>query len=447
MSLANLPPELCVSVLKRLCLADLRSVAVVSRPLALLAEPLLYAAVEVAWSGREAAPLASLLRSLVREPERRGHVRSLRLVGNVEDEFEADELPELDAAAFPVAGMAAFVRSTTVPHADRWVDELRSGSVDAVVAVLVAMLPNLAELHLGANFTVDNGLLGEMLRRAVCEPSEHPRLPTFAALGRVDFSRRADECYRREASNSADVLPLFYLPNVRHLAVSVDNPSEFAWPVSAPPTPSSVTELELRRLRESRLRPLLAVLVHLRRLHWHWYYQEDLDEPVSAPVVELDTIAAALSAVRETLTHLTIRADTCPAFSYGAYDPPRLRTRASLDGLAELGILTSLCIPWAFVAGFSKHAAKPLDRALPPNLEMLALTSDLCHHDEWHWDDGSIVLAVQRALESRPEPPRTKLRTVVLPLPVGHGELAAEWMRALARIGADAGVDLRWPSS
>ncbi|EJP60792.1 uncharacterized protein BBA_10260 [Beauveria bassiana ARSEF 2860] len=447
-SLKDWPNELLLSLLNLLPLTDLLSMSRVSKSIYALSLPLIYSTIETTWVLGTMPPVVLLLRSLVERPELSGHIRNLRLEGNgVQGRTELTELPAFPIDAPLLSKASKIIKATKVPFVDRWIHELQSGTVDAIVALLLAMLPNLTSLFLGPNFTVRSRLWGGMFQCALCKPQQNYQLPAYKILRHVTSKFRAKEYYHDDICNAADVLPLFYLPSIENLSVSIDNPAEFTWPASHAPAPSSIVSLDIYRLRESRLEPVLSVLKGLQRLHWHWFYQPDLDEEVSKGVVRLDTAAAALNKVADTLTDLTISAMTRPAYSVGDYDPPPLEIQASLDGLSRLRKLKILSLPWAFLIGmgFSESPTKRLLSALPPSLEVLRLTADLDDHDEWEWEEeDSVIDAIKLELAGLSSSRHPSLRRIILPIPFEHSEITKDQKEELQTIGASVGLELRW---
>ncbi|KND93461.1 hypothetical protein TOPH_01959, partial [Tolypocladium ophioglossoides CBS 100239] len=443
-SLADWPRELQLSVLDLLSFTDLLSMSVVNKDFRILTEPILYSKVEMTWTWDHTPPITLLLRSILDRPELSGHIRSLRLDGEgfVKSNREISEPPALPVTTLPISKASKIIQSTGVPQAELWIEELQSGTIDAIVALLLSMLPNLTSLHLGPNFAVESRFLGKMLTCALCESSKEYRLPAFRNLHHVTFSRRTHDYRQRHINNSADVLPFFYIPEIQCLSISIDNPTEFVWPVHTP-TPSSLTSLELCRLRETRLEPLLSVLNGLQKLRWNWYYQPDIDRAVSKHVIELDTMTKALNRVGYTLTDLTIEAETCPELSAGAFEAPELEMRGSLGDLAHFGQLRRLCVPWVFLMGFSPFTAKQLGALLPQNLELLTLTIDLVGDEEWAWDDDSIIWATKSGLENRRRLFLPNLHRIILPIPRFAGGMTDKKKTELREIGAHAGVDLK----
>ncbi|OAQ62481.1 F-box domain, cyclin-like protein [Pochonia chlamydosporia 170] len=443
-SLPRLSSDLLLSILDLLPFADLLSLSTVNKRIHALATLRLYSAVETTWALDRTPPVTLLLRSILNRPQLSGYVRSLRLVGNAfKDHPEIREPPASPLALFSISKGSRIIQSTGVPFAKHWIDELRSGTVDAVVAVLLLMLPNLTSLYLGPNFTVRNQILGKLLQYALWEPPEEYQLPILGNLQHVTFCRRTEEYRHLNARNTSDVLPFFYLSKIQSLSISIDNPVKFAWPAHTP-APLSLVSLEIYRLREARLKPLLSVLKGLQKLHWHCFYQPGLDRDVSKGIIELDTVAIALNQVCATLTDLTIEAECRPEISAGYYDPPPLEIRASLHGLAHLGKLRRLCAPWVFLMGFSESSAIKLQDLLSPSLELLTLTADLEDNEEWEWHDDSVVSAIKSELENHSLSSLTNLYCIVLPIPLGYGKMTAERKQELRDIGANAGLHLGW---
>lgn len=441
-SLTDWPGDLLLSILDLLSFTDLLSMSMVNQYIRALARPRLYSTIETIWASDHIPPVTLLLRSILDRPELSGYVRNLRLMGHgFKENPEIGEPPAFPIATPLISKGSKIIHRTKVPFAKLWIEELQYGTVDAVVAVLLLMLPNLESLYLGPNFTVKSRLLGKMLQCALCEPLEEYQLPIFRNLRLVTFCRRAKEYCHLDISNTADVLPFFYLPKIQCLSISIDNPAEFIWPAHSP-APSSLVSLEIYRLREARLVPLLSVLKGLQKLYWHWFYQPDLDSDVSKDIVRLDTMAIALNQVRNTLTDLTIEAETRPKLSAGYYDPPPLEMRASLDGMVYMGKLRRLCVPWVFLMGFSVPSAKKLGDSLPLSLELLILTADLEENEEWEWDDDSVVSAIRSELEIRTV--STNLRRIILPIPLDSGKMTDERRKELGHIGANAALDLGW---
>ncbi|KID96707.1 F-box domain, cyclin-like protein, partial [Metarhizium majus ARSEF 297] len=215
--LGDWPSELILSLLDLLPLPDLLYMGRVNKYTRNVAEPLVYSTIETIWALRGTPPAMLLLPTIFDRPDLAGHVRTLRLQGDgFENHPEVREPPAFPASPLLLDKATKFIQSTWVPFAKSWIGELQLGTVDAIVAALLASMPNLTTLYLGPNFTIRS-----------CQPKEY-HLPTFTQLRHVTSEYRAKEWHHRNITNTADVLPFFYLPNVEHLSVSIDNPVQFA---------------------------------------------------------------------------------------------------------------------------------------------------------------------------------------------------------------------------
>jgi hypothetical protein len=401
------PGELQLSVLNHLSSHDLARLSLVNEGFRRLAQPCLYAEIVLTWSCNQAPALVLLLRALLERHQLASHVRRLELVGtgfasNVN--LAAVEPPPLPVSALPTALAVAHIKGTGVSEADQWIQELQAGACDALVALLLSLLPSLTHLRLDSNFTIESSRIGDVLRCAVqgTQQQHQQQLPRLAFLRHVTFARRTHEWRHRGVNNAADVLPLFSLPAIESLSVSVDNP--VSWPFTLADSPL-LTSLTLFRLRETRLSFLLPSLKSLKKLHWHCYYHESLDAHASSHVIDLDAVTGALHHVSETLTELVIEPESEPDYLRGEYEPPGRELKGSLRGMAKMRRLQRLEIPWAFLMGMSPDSALTTDvhlhEVLPPSLEILDLTDGLLDYELWDWEDDVFVHGIKAALGSQ----------------------------------------------
>ncbi|UKZ48094.1 hypothetical protein TrVGV298_002330 [Trichoderma virens] len=401
-SFMDCPLQLQLAILDHLSVHDLRHLSVVNKGFRQLAEPCLYSDIRLTWSCDQTPPLTQLVRTILERPELRLNVRRLNLDGSgfTESFTHADiEPPPLPISALPVTAAAGQIRSTGVPGADQWIRELQAGAVDALVALLISTLPNLRHLCLDSNFTIESFHLGAVFRCAIQDGGrEGSTLPKFQFLRDVTFARRTHEWRHRSVNNTPDVLPFFSLPAIQSLSVSIDNPVN--WPFTL--ANSTLTSLKLFRLRETQLEFLLPSLKSLRKLHWNCYYQENLDNFASKDVIDLDVLVEALHHVSETLTDLIIEPETDPDYLSGQYEAPDREIRGSLQGLAKMGHLQKLEIPWAFLMGLAPDSALKtavrLGEVLPPSLEMLTLNDCLLNYELWDWQDEIFVSGIKAVL-------------------------------------------------
>lgn len=273
--------------------------------------------------------------------------------------------------------------------AEQWIQELLAGTMDAFSTLLLSQLPSLRRLYLGKNFARESHLMGMMLRSALCGESQDSNLPSFALLQDVSAMYPDLGVYIRDYTdvrNTADVLPLFYLPSVERIRSLVDNPASFKWPGKYPPNPLRLASLDLTMLREGHLGQVLSVTRGLRKLQWEWYYRPDLKDHFVTDIIDLDRIAADLSHVQETLTDLTITAGS--DISQADPEHPELTFGGSFTTFSGLYMLQKIEVPIAFLLGFSPLTPNVvcLEEALPKNIQWLTVTDDLCLQQEWEWE-------------------------------------------------------------
>jgi hypothetical protein len=336
------------------------------------------------------------------------------------------------------------IRSTGIPCVEDWEHGLQDGAADAMVALLVTMLPDLASLHLGPNFAIETTRLGAMFRCALQMDGQtgSKTLPKFQSLSQVSLRRRLRPWRHPEANNTADVLPFFSLPSIQDLSISIDNPK--SWPFDL--HVSGVVSMQLFTLRETYLAKLLAPLSALQKLHWQCHYQENIDSHASKPFIDLNTLVKALHNLRKTLVELSIEASSAPDVLRGEYEPPEFQVKGSLEGLQSLEHLKSLSLPWSFLFGSSPDVAvanaSSMTEVLPRNLEALTLTPDLLDDEQHDWQDSVIVEAIKVGLgraESLKHLPNFK--RVVLPIPF-DSEIDEELKAELEGFSREIGVSL-----
>ncbi|KAF4981144.1 hypothetical protein FDECE_17742 [Fusarium decemcellulare] len=403
-SLFHCPNEVQLACIKLLALPDLAAVSIVSQSLRRLSFPLLYTHIQMEWSPGHRPTLMFLLRSLLENPQLCSHVISLKFNGqsSITESGMPKVLPRI--VALPGMELSQAITRTGVPQdvADSWTSKTQAGVPDAVVALVVSMLPNLASLSLQTNWSVESHYLGHVLRLALCtsrrDTIQH-ELPIFQALRNVSVEQRSPLDERPDKS-SADMLALFYLPNIQTLSVSIDNPVRFAWPSKQPPVPSKLTSLRLERLRECYLEPVLSALTNLQTLRYDWFHRGDIDREVSDNVVRLGLMASPM-AKHKTLRNLEITGLTIPGFRYGSWDDLSFALQGSLTELSQVPQLESLTIPWVFIGGLDlQFSPGRIGSALPPSLEYLALSPDMVDDGRREWIDEDIISAIKAELES-----------------------------------------------
>ncbi|KAF5019496.1 hypothetical protein F66182_8503 [Fusarium sp. NRRL 66182] len=431
---------------------DLSSVSKVNKHLRRVAEPLLYSEVYVKWDKKKRpsiSPIIPLLRTVLNRPEVASYIQVLCLGGdNIQGwDEDWDPCPPVSVIDLDMDKASKTIERTKVKTAQLWMQELRAGSMDAVAALLLSQTLNLKCLRLQLNYTPANSFLGLVARAALLKPSDH-QLPKYQRLSEVAFSWQPGEHRPEGYKNTQDVLPFFYLPELRHFSVAIDNPIVLEWPSQAPIC-TTLESLDLHRLREVQLVSLLSTLKGLKRLAWEFFYQDDPDvEQANASIVQLDKLAVALNKVSDTLTDLTITAFTGLPESIAEPEETPLVLAGSLDGFIHLRNLRRLEIPWVFLMGPASAAGtKRLRDGVPVNTETLVLTEDLRLYEEFEWGDEDILTTIEEELEFRRSNP-SGLQHLSLQFWYPTFGLDEELIQERARLelkAAKAGIQLVWP--
>ena len=392
-------------VFELLSVTEYRALCLVNTDFRAVAEIFLYSKIQWTWKRYRSPPITQLLRTIISRPQLAAYITHVCLDGqdHQSQEFRY-KLPKIPVSKDELDEPIAFIRRAGVPYSDLWIQELRKGKTDALVALLLAQLSNVTYLYIGHDFTRQSTLVGMVLRSAFCEPG-HYRLPDFRHLRDVSFLRRLDrdEACDQTVKNTADILPLLYLPNVQRMSISVQNPDEFTWPAAHLPVPSRLTSLCLTAVREGCLGELLAVTPNLEFLCWSWYFDSGVRDRFTTQTIDLDQIAAAISHVRGSLKHLIITADCEIAFAVGDQLFPGLKAEGSLCAMVNFDMLKRLQIPWAFLVGFAQDTTKRLQDVIPKNIEVLTITDDLALQNTeylepwpaWEWNDYAIIALLE----------------------------------------------------
>jgi hypothetical protein len=367
----------------------------------MLAEPYLYASIQLKWDPdrprREPQPhlITSVLRSLLRRPQLATYVREVSLVGSYFHYSTTNVGPlKILVSENELDRPRVFVMKTTVAYRWSWLEGLQNGVMDAFVAVLLSQPFHLTSLSVKGSFLCNSHFIGLVFRSMIFGPDavncglrldlcqlETVTLETFCDHFRL----------RNNVRNTADLLPLLYLPSIRQFSASIDNPTTFTWPAISPPSPSRLHNLTLYNIREPFLGQLLSVNDHVQFLHWQWYYFEEAYETqFCTRTLDLTQITESLSRVQETLTDLVVS-----AINQNDPEPLSLTIRGSMHGLVEFQKLKKLTLPFIFLVGtWFTDLTKRIDGCLPPSLESLTITDDLYSNDECEWNDDTDLFII-----------------------------------------------------
>jgi hypothetical protein len=434
--------------------AELHALCLVNKMRRTIAERFLYSKIQMTWLKPDRPPpIAQLLRTLLSRPQLAAYITTVHLDSNLYDQYHhlfQFTIPKLPVSGAELDQPIAFIRGTGAPYSDLWIQELRQGSIDAFVALLLAQLSNVRYLYLANDFTRQSALVGMVLRSAICELVDYG-LPDFRHLRDVTFLKpECQDCARdMKVKTTQDVLPFFYLPSVQRLSASIENPAEFTWPAAHLPVPSKLTSLELTIVREAYLGELLALTPNLETLRWHWYFDYGVIDKFTTPIVNLDWIVAVISRVRGTLTDLTLSAEC--GLGGGDQFLPGIKIVGSLQRMVGFDKLKRLQVPWPFLVGFAQDMTKRLQDVIPRNIEFLTITDDLNLQNEggmvkalprWEWTDDAMLGLLQSWLKDW-KACTPHLRGITLLLSWNDDNEWSPRMRdQLRELGAHAGVPL-----
>jgi hypothetical protein len=439
-------------ILGCLAQADLRSVCLVHPSLRLLAETLLYSAVELAYYKSKPHLITLLVRSILRRPELAAHIRTLSLQGgDPPDQHWGKKVPRSPVHEADLHEAVSLVAGTRLSYRDKWIVELRQGTLDAYIALLLLRLPRLRRLHLGPVFLMESELIGLVLRSILHGPRsdwlEVDVSTSLRELCTVSLIRGGLFYRDRTNRNTESTLPFFQLPSLEEMIVSIDNPLAPAlpWPTAQPPSATSLVSLSVGgTMRESHLGQLLAATPCLRLLRWTWCYMPDSEDQYNNPVIDLDQLMPALAHVNGTLTELSITGVTLLGNS-GPW-PPALRVQGSTRALAGFDRLTKLSMPLVFFTGFSLPAREQLGECLPRNLEELTLTDDMYIEFDINemWDEAGHTSTIVAWLE-HVESSTPRLQKLCLVLQSCDEEISFEDLDVrmeIRRLARRAGIDV-----
>ncbi|GAM86951.1 hypothetical protein ANO11243_049720 [Dothideomycetidae sp. 11243] len=372
--------------------------------------------------------------------------------------------PSISTDSLDMPRALLLIDEAGVDFAQEWKQKLLEGRMDAFVTLLLAQFRGITHLVLGRNFAKQNRLLGLLFRSVVCTRRSSCKngsaLPTFENLRQVHCAPLTDPTAMR-ADKTADILPFFYLPQIKAISAGLDNPAQLSWPCDAPMV-STITSLDLVHVREAALFSILSVVPKLKTLRWEWYYDRNFRHETHTPLIDLDEITKALEPVRDTLEHLTVTAHCALA----DINNPWLDLKGSMVKLRDFAKLKSIRVPFAFLATFTPQRGVQLAEVIPVDIETVVLTDDLYPQaaferdanggilgevDQYEWTPEEIITAIKSWLCSW-KATHSRLRSVTMLLEEDPWEEdVAQIFRGLSeKYGIEVGLvekEEEWPQS
>ncbi|KAH6693858.1 hypothetical protein F5X68DRAFT_47460 [Plectosphaerella plurivora] len=415
-SLADLPTELVQAILQHTTKEDCLSLTTVNRRLSNEATARLYQNITFEWEKEEIPPVSKILRTLLEDAHLRPLVKSLDLSGSgyqygKQAYIFSPTVPPLELDTMDRA--SSLIRSTGFPHMEAWETALRESSLDAVLALLVILLPELIRLSITQKFAKDTHILSQTVLHAA-QSTARDGGDERGGDFRPDVSKLQDVtiCQRRLGDalsrylcpfkNTPEILGWFYLPSAQRLRLSIDNPFNFAWPSPLPPQPQHLQTLFLDQIREFRALPILAACSGIKELNWNLRQESGVDSDVLPRLtVDLQKLGEALVPLRDSLEVLTIGGELEQGIHEELETPP-----VTYTGFMDLSMLTkvkTLAAPWIFYMGKKLQERKTIGRpsTVPPNLTRLIINDGFEHDDANDWDESDMLEASRNFLEVR----------------------------------------------
>ncbi|KAJ4111434.1 hypothetical protein NW768_011787 [Fusarium equiseti] len=450
LSFLDFPHEIQLQIAGYLPQTLLARLSMTCRSLNNLAEPLLYSTVCFLWVREYHPPIRQalcLIQTLLERPELCDLIRSLEFLGD--DHVDSDDppwpherpepphvpVPPLDCLATVIektgieqTSAVSWINKVLYCDAYAYLDmpegrqlsmlsKIQEKWADGTMALLLCLLPNLSRFSASRNWTEETRTLEAMFGVSLCSTTEDRPFPNLESLKYLSVASTVQNFLPNlDPENTAEALSTFYLPNIRSLSVSIDNPIEFTWPGSLSPDPALLTSLAIYRLRECYLASILSVTRNLKSLRYDWHYRPDIDEHVNLDTVMLDTMAEAFLEVSDTLEELHITAWVAPAMSQGMYDDPDITFRKSLAQISRMKRLKTLHVPWVFLIGWDiLPTAKQIGHTLPTTLQHLTLNRDLMGVQELENPDKAMISALEWEFENGAPLNAKSLKSICLP--------------------------------
>lgn len=442
--LAEAPEDFLHLVFQLLSQSDLYAICLVNRRFRLLATPFLYSSISFVWEqvhGRSNGrfellellepPVGRLVRSIANNPRLARYVRVIKLLGQgfswvthraVTPRISTKGLGlQSDCRHIDVhiQDYIALAPAAELCDTEMWKEGLLNGSMDAFVALLLSQTQNLEYLEIGPTFAYESRYLGSMLRTMLRPSDVHQQDQPYPRLEKVSFEinnqhsgtfyNEVARDYSRGADGMLDVLAFFYLPNVRHMRLLIENAPTFSWPTIAPqgsndvgdappPVNCPVESLRLLHIREPHLDRVLAATPHLKSLDWEWSYMPGRSAHCTN-TADLTRIVEILCHVKHSLAQLNITATS--EEGYDDIDTPLIDLRGTLRGLADFDELRELQLPLIFLTAswYHKPGMDKIADVVPRNVSVLTITNDLSQVPvPLIWYGGSVADLVEEFL-------------------------------------------------
>ncbi|OAL05152.1 hypothetical protein IQ06DRAFT_104912 [Phaeosphaeriaceae sp. SRC1lsM3a] len=231
--IVDLAPELQIHIARNLVVRDLINLSITCTSLRSVLEPDIYRTIGWTWhhSGKTTSrPIHALLRNLLNKPKRALWVQNANF-----QELGYGDKPLLSTAQFSneeVRSIRLLLENAQFPDIEEWMGDIRHGSIDAILAVILVQLCNLKSLTIDlflrhdddlAYITPNKSRIGQVLRHASSAPvsASLARLSHLEQLEWPSPNFPGPMCFLRPIDID-DALSLLGLPVLQKYSVKID---------------------------------------------------------------------------------------------------------------------------------------------------------------------------------------------------------------------------------
>ncbi|RDW74901.1 hypothetical protein BP6252_06043 [Coleophoma cylindrospora] len=266
-----------------------------------------------------------------------------------------------------------------------WIRSLREREVDSVVALILALSPNLRFLGLDINFFPPPGvpILSMVLKHMFVKDSSSWALCSLQQLKTLEL--KIPPPYSEPPIEFSGFLECCYAPAIHDVTTTLPKSWRLAQ-LGQRPQFSSLRHLKLRHTQAmaGQLRELLSSTPNLQSLQYDFYCIVD-SGGVNDAYVYGSAISRAIEEVKSSLVKLvlsiTMAARTATEISAGL----RWGIRGQMASLQQFERLQYLEVPLALLLGWSPQLAPALDDILPRSIQNLYITGHLDDFSNWEW--------------------------------------------------------------
>ncbi|KAF5247687.1 hypothetical protein FANTH_6310 [Fusarium anthophilum] len=387
--LANLSPELCRSIAAYLHLSHILELCATSKSCHAKFEPELYRDIRWTYFHSQKAtskPIHQLLSKILRRPQISGWVQKFAVnetgfgpkprVGNV---FSSAELTLL----------RSLLDDTSIPDIDGWIDELREGSLETIIATILSQLREVRSLTLDVFFrhdddcaylTDEQSRISQLFEQSVLAPEGLP-INRFLHLKDLSWPSEAfpgPHCFLRR-SELPTVMPAMFLPAIESAALKVDQPGTTQHDIfDRIQEVAQSSRLEVLKLRHSSIndRTLARILTFtpaLKILDIEFDRDMSCLDDTAAPGFHGTSLQASLATCLSSLESLRILChinDPLLEVPWSSFFTCPLGSLAAFEHLVNLEISLTLLL------GSDKISSERLAEALPQSLMHLGIRED-----------------------------------------------------------------------